>query len=94
MVIQEMAADVDSQDMEIVQAAIGEVEARVAAVVIRVINIPEEDNPGVMIIVNLEEAVEMEAVTVLAGKEAVPILLQAGAAGAAAIDNSFSKNNH
>ena len=93
-VIQEMAADVDSQDTEIVQAAIGEVEARVAVAVIPVINISEEDNPGVMIIINLEEAVEMEAVTVHAGEEAVPVLLQAGAADAAAIDNSFSKNNH
>ena len=95
LVIQEMKADVVNLDMEIVQAAIGVAEAaRAAVAVIPVISISEEDNPDVMIIISLEEAAEMEAVKVQAGEEAVQVLLQAGAADAAAIDNLFSKNNH
>ena len=90
--VQEMEADVDNQDMEIVPAAIGEVEAaRAVVAVIPAINISEEDNPDAMIITSLGEAVEMEAVKVHAGAAAVQVLLQAGAAGAAAIDNLFSK---
>lgn len=92
-VIQEMEVDVVNQDMEIARVAIGVVEAvrvvAVAAAVIPMINISEEDNQDAMIITVQEEAVEMKAVEVPAREEAAQALLPAGVADAA-IGNLFS----
>jgi hypothetical protein len=93
LAIGEMEVDVVSQVTEIAQAAIGEVVAEKDAVAAIPINSWEEDNQDVMIIISPEEAAEADAVKVPAWEEAAQVLLQAGAAGAATIGNSFSKTS-